>query len=154
MKKSRLFALLLPILMMLTITQSCKKPQGFEYRDLKNVQVQQLGFDKTNLTIDLVYFNPNNFGVDLKRVDCDVYIDKNYLGSYKLDTTMHIDKRSEFTLPSTMAVNTQGIFKNALTVLLSNEVLVTVKGTTRVGKAGIYITVPFNYEARHKMKFF
>ncbi len=154
MKKNRLFALLLPILMMLLATQSCKKPQGFEYRDLKNVKVQQLGFDKTNLSIDLVYFNPNNFGVDLKRVDCEVYIDKNYLGTYKLDTTMHIDKRSEFTLPSTMAVNTQGIFKNALTVLLSNEVLVTVKGTTRVGKAGIYITVPFNYEARHKMTFF
>ena len=150
MKKIGLFALLLGIL----TTYSCQKPQGFEYRDLKNVRVQQAGFDKTNLSIDLVYFNPNSFGVDLKKVDCDVYIDNNFLGNYKLDTTMHIDKRSEFTLPSTMAVNMQGVFKNALTVLLSNEVLVTVKGTTRVGKAGIFITVPFNYEARHKMKFF
>ena len=150
MKKSCLFALLLGILSI----YSCQKPQGFEYRDIKNVRIQQAGFDKTNLTIDLVYFNPNSFGVDLKRVDCDVYIDKNFLGNYKLDTTMHIDRRSEFTLPSTMAVNMQGIYKNALTVLLSNEVLVTVKGTTRVGKAGIYITVPFNYEARHKMNFF
>ena len=150
MKKIGLFALLLGILTM----YSCQKPQGFEYRDLKNVRVQQLDYDKTNLSIDLVYFNPNNFGVDLRTVDCDVYIDKNFLGNYKLDTTMHIDKRSEFTLPSNMAVNMQGIFKNALTVLLSNEVLVTVKGTTRVGKAGIFITVPFNYEARHKMKFF
>ncbi len=150
MKKIGLFALLFGIL---TI-YSCQKPQGFEYRDLKNVKVQQAGFDKTNLSIDLVYFNPNNFGVDLKKVECDVYINNNFLGNYKLDTTMHIDKRSEFTLPSTMAVNMQGVFKNALTVLLSNEVLVTVKGTTRVGKAGIFITVPFNYEGRHKMKFF
>ena len=150
MKKSCLFDLLLGILSI----YSCQKPQGFEYRDIKNVRIQQAGFDKTNLTIDLVYFNPNSFGVDLKRVDCDVYIDKNFLGNYKLDTTMHIDRRSEFTLPSTMAINMQGIYKNALTVLLNNEVLVTVKGTTRVGKAGIYITVPFNYEARHKMNFF
>ena len=150
MKKIGLFALLFGILAI----YSCQKPQGFEYRDLKNVRVQQAGFDKTNLSIDLVYFNPNNFRVDLKKVDCDVYINNNFLGNYKLDTTIHIDKRSEFTLPSTMAVNMQGIFKNALTVLLSNEVLVTVKGTTRVGKAGIFITVPFNYEGRHKMKFF
>ena len=150
MKKSCLFALLLGILSI----YGCQKPQGFEYRDIKNVRIQQAGFDKTNLTIDLVYFNPNSFGVDLKRVDCDVYIDKKFLGNYKLDTTIHIDKRSEFTLPSTMAVNMQGIFKNALTVLLSNEVLVTVKGTTRVGKAGIFITVPFNYEVRHKLKIF
>ena len=74
MKKNGLFALLLGI----STIYSCQKPQGFEYRDLKNVRVQQAGFDKTNLSIDLVYFNPNSFGVDLKRVDCDVYIDKNF----------------------------------------------------------------------------
>lgn len=133
---------------------ACSKPQAFEYRDVKNLRVTNLGFDKTNLAVDLVYFNPNSFGVDLKHVDCDVYIDKNYLGKYVLDTTMHIDKKSEFSLPSTMQVNMQGIFKNALTMMLSNEVLLTVKGNTRVGKAGIFITVPFNYEGRHKIKFF
>ncbi|MBA4197752.1 MAG: hypothetical protein C0459_09380 [Chitinophaga sp.] len=133
---------------------SCHKPQGFEYRDVKNVTVKQLGFNKTQLGMELVYFNPNNFGVDLKHVDCDIYIDKNYLGKFVLDTTMHIDRKSEFSLPSRVDVDMKNIFKNTLSVLFSREVLVTVKGTTRVGKAGIFINVPFNYEARHKVDLF
>jgi hypothetical protein len=31
---------------------------------------------------------------------------------------------------------------------------INVKGTTRVGKAGFFATVPFNYEARHKLSLF
>ena len=88
------------LLLAVLIFWGCKKPQGFEYRDIKNVSVKQFGFNKTQLAMDLIYFNPNNFGVDLKHVDCDVYIDKNYLGKFLLDTTMHIDRKSEFSLPS------------------------------------------------------
>lgn len=133
---------------------ACQKPQGFDYRDVKNIKVDKLGFDKSAISLELVYFNPNHFGVDLKHVDCDIYIDNNYLGKYVLDTVMHIDKKSEFTLPSKMNVDMQQLFKNALNVLFSNEVLVTIKGNTRVGKGGIYITVPFNYEGRHKVELF
>jgi LEA14-like dessication related protein len=142
------------LLLTIALFANCSKPQGFEYRDVKNVQLNQLNFERSTLSMELVYYNPNAFGVDLKKVDCDVYIDKNYLGKYQLDTTMHINRKSEFTLPSTMAVDMKSIFKNALNMLFSNEVLVTVKGTTRVGKAGFYVTVPFNYEARHKLKLF
>jgi len=64
---------------------------------------------------------------------------------------MHIDRKSEFSLPSKIDVDMKNVFKNTLNVLFNKEVLVTVKGTTKVGKAGIYINVPFNYEARHKI---
>lgn len=138
----------------IAILLSCSKPQGFEYRDIKNVEIQQLGFNKSAIKMDLVYYNPNKFGVDLKHVDCDVYIDNSYLGKYILDTAMHIAKKSEFTLPSTINVDMKNIFKNSFHFLLNKEVLVTVKGNTRVGKAGIFVTVPFNYEARHSVDLF
>lgn len=133
---------------------SCSKPQGFDYRDMKNLKIETLGFDQTALTMDLVYYNPNGFGVDLKKVDCDVYVDNVYLGKFQLDTLMHISRRAEFTLPSRILVDMKTVLKNSLNFLFSQEVLVNVKGTTRVGKAGIYATVPFNYEGRHKMSLF
>lgn len=135
------------------LSGACSKPQGFEYRDIKNVEIKQLGFNKSAVKMDLVYYNPNKFGVDLKHVDCDIYIDHNYLGKYILDTVMHIDKKSEFILPSTIDVEMKNIFKNGFHFLLNKEVLVTVKGNTRVGKSGIFLTVPFNYEERHKIDF-
>ncbi|GAC1536226.1 MAG: hypothetical protein NVS3B15_16800 [Sediminibacterium sp.] len=104
--------------------------------------------------MDIVYYNPNGYGVNLKNVDCDVYVDSHYLGKFQLDTLMHIPGKSEFTLPTRVMVDMKGIFKNALNLLFSNEVLINVKGSTRVGKAGIYATIPFNYEARHKLTFY
>jgi LEA14-like dessication related protein len=144
---------LIPAILLILLFTACKV-KSFDYRDVKNVKVQQLGFDKTALSMDLVYYNPNSFGVNLKHVDCDVYIDNSYLGKFQLDTLMHIDRKSEFTLPSKIMVDMKSVFKNVFNVLFSNDVLVKVKGNTRVGKAGVYITVPFTYEGRHKVQLF
>jgi len=145
-----LFALITALL----LSTSCQKPQGFDYREVKNVKIENMGFDKTVLAMDLVYYNPNGFGVDLKKVDCDVYVDNSYLGKFALDTLMHIPRRAEFTLPSRIAIDMKAVLKNGLNLLFSQEVLVNVKGTTKVGKGGFYTTVPFNYEARHKFSLF
>lgn len=133
---------------------SCAAPKAFEYRDVRNVKLDKMGFDKTTLNMELVYFNPNKFGLELKKVDAEVYIDNHYLGKMILDTNMHIPKNQEFVLPSKIAIDLKGLYKNALNLMISNEVLVSVKGTTKVGKAGMFKTVPFTYEARHQMKLF
>ena len=71
-----------------------------------------------------------------------------------LDTIMHISRNSEFSLPATMDVDMRNILKNSVNVLFSREILVGAKGSTRVGKGGIFVTVPFNYEGRHKVELF
>ena len=129
---------------------SCSKPKSFEYRGVKNIRVQQIGFDKSKLSMDLVYFNPNSFGVRLKKVDCDIFVDNNFLGKYTLDTSLYIDKKSEFVLPSYMNVDMKNVYKNIFQVLFSKEVTVKLKGTTKVGKSGVYLTVPINFETKQK----
>lgn len=141
-------------LILIIVLVACQKPQGFDYRDIKNVKIENLGYDKSDLSLDLIYYNPNNFGVDLKNIDCDVYINNNYLGKYQLDTLMHIEKKSEFSLPSKMKVDMKNIFKNTFTLFLNKEVLIKIIGNTKVGKSGVFITVPFNYETRHQITLF
>jgi LEA14-like dessication related protein len=143
-----------PILFLLVVFVACKKPESFEYRDVRNVKIDSLGFEKSIVSMDLVYFNPNNFGIDLKNINCDVYIEHDFLGKYLLDTTMHIAKRSEFAIPSHMQVDMKNLFENTFNSFFSNELLLEVKGTTRVGKGGIYITIPFAYSGRHKFSLF
>lgn len=133
---------------------SCQKPQGFEYRGLQNFKVDSIGFNQSTISLNLIYFNPNNFGVFLKHVDCDVYVNNNYLGKYVLDTLMHIAKRSEFVLPSKMNVDMRNFLKNSLATILGQEVLLNVKGNTRVGKGGIFVNVPFSYSGREKFSLF
>lgn len=133
---------------------SCKKPTAFDYRDVKNIRVESLGLNTSKVSMDLVFFNPNNYGVNLKNVNCDLYIDSNYLGKFVLDTLMHIPKSAEFTLPASMDVNMKGLFKNSISLLFNNEVTIAAKGTTRAGKGGFYVTIPFSYQGKQKINFF
>jgi len=144
----------LPFALFVLLLSACAKPKDFDYRDVKNIKLETMGFEKTVLCMDLVYYNPNGFGVDLRKVDCDVYVDNSYLGKFQLDTLMHINRMAEFTLPSRILIDMKAVLKNGMNLLFSQEVLINVKGTTRVGKAGFFRTVPFNYEARHKLSLF
>ncbi len=138
------------VLSIVILLSACSKPKSFDYRGVKNIKVQQIGFDKSKLSMELVYFNPNNFGVRLKKVDCDIFVDNNFLGKYTLDTSLYIDKKSEFVLPSYMNVDMKNVYKNIFQVLFSKEVTVKLKGTTKVGKSGVYLTVPINFETKQK----
>jgi LEA14-like dessication related protein len=147
---------LLPFLVLIFVVfyTSCKKPEAFTYRDLKNFRVSNFGLDKSRVSMDLVFFNPNYYGVDLKKVDSDIYIDSTFAGKFLLDTTIHIAKNAEFTIPASFDVDMKTIFKNTLNLLISNEVLVGARGTTRVGKGGIFVTIPFQYEGKQKLNLF
>ena len=136
------------------VMTACNKPQSFEYRGMQNLKIDSIGLESSKISLELVYLNPNNFGVDLRNVNCDVYINHNYLGKYVLDTVMHIAKRSEFSIPSSMNVDMKNIFKNAIGTFLSRQVLVEIKGSTKVGKSGFFITVPFTYSAMEKFSMF
>src|SRR4051812_16856685 len=139
---------LLPLLFLVFMLfgLACKKPQAFQYRDLRNFHLENFGLNKSRVSMDFVFFNPNNYDVNLKNVDCDVYLDSNYVGKFLLDTTMRISQASEFVLPASLDVDMKNVITNSLTLLVSNEVLIGARGTTRVGRGGIYVTIPFHYE--------
>lgn len=132
----------------------CKQPQSFELQEFKNFKLEKLGADQSQVAFELTYFNPNNYKVDLKRVDCEVYINDSYLGKYILDTVMVIPKKDTFNLPSRMQIDMKNVFKNAFTSIFNREIKLTLKGTTRVGKAGIYMNLPIEYEGRHQIPLF
>ncbi len=140
---------LLPALFALLLA-SCATPKTFEYRDIKNIRMESMGFETSTLAMDLVYYNPNGFGVDLKNVDCEVYVDKTYLGKFLLDTLMHIPRMAEFNLPSKIKLDMKSVMKNGLNLLVSKEVLINVKGSSKVGRGGFYKVVPFEYEERRR----
>jgi LEA14-like dessication related protein len=132
----------------------CNKPKAPEYKAMENFKIEQWGFRESKVRMDIVYFNPNNFGVQFKKADCDIYIDKNYLGHFILDSLIHIPRKNDFRIPVVMNVDMKHIMKNAVNTLFNKEVLVTVKGTARVGKGGIFFRFPVSYEGKHQLSMF
>ncbi len=133
---------------------SCAAPKELEYREVRKMELKQLGFNESKLNFELVYFNPNKFGLDLKKVDSEVYLDNIYLGKFQLDTLMHIPKNSEFILPSSININMQNLMKNAVQLMFKKDILVKAKGNVKIGKGGIFKTLPFTYESRQEFNLF
>jgi LEA14-like dessication related protein len=133
---------------------SCREPKELVYRDFKNLKVEKLAFGASTLNVDLIYYNPNNFGLQLKTTDLDIFIDNNYLGHSSQDLQINIPRLAEFTLPLQIEVDMKNALKNALPTLLGKEVLVRVTGKVKLGKANVYKTFTVNYESVQKFSAF
>ena len=133
---------------------ACSTPKELEYRDFKNFTVDKLGFTSTAIRMDLVYYNPNNFGLQLKSTDLDIFLENNYLGHTIQEQQITIPKRAEFSIPIKIDVDMKNLLKNGLITLLNNEVAVKVTGTIKVGKANIFKGFPVTYEGRQKFTIF
>jgi LEA14-like dessication related protein len=149
--KSSFLPYLAVCIALLFLMTSCRTPKEFVYKDYKNFSLGSVGASTTTVNIDLIYFNPNNFGVQLRRTDLDVYIDGVFLGHTVQEHQISIHKKSDFTLPLAIDVDTKNVFKNLYTTLFNKEVTVKVTGKVKVGIANIFKTFPVNYEGVHQL---
>ena len=141
-------------ILILSVFLSCSAPKMLEYKEYQNFKIASAGFTNTKVGLDLIYYNPNNFGLQLRRVDLDIFIDNNLLGHTVLDTLIQIPRKNNFTLPVSVDIDMKNAFKNSLTTLLGKEVTVKATGRLKVGKANIFMSVPVNYEGKHTFSLF
>ena len=133
---------------------ACSAPKALEYKDFKNFTITQLGFTSTSVKMDLIYYNPNNFGLQLKRTDLDIYLDNTYLGHTIQEYQITIPNRNDCSIPIQIEVDMKNLLKNSLTALFNKQVLVKVTGTVKIGKANIFKSFPVNYEGVQQFTLF
>lgn len=142
------------ISLFLLIIAGCSSPKELEYQNYKNFHLQNLGYNASRVTLDLQYYNPNNFGLQLRRTELDIFINDNFLGHSSSDTLINIPRRDTFLLPIKFDMDMKNVLKNAWNTIIGNEVTVKVKGTIKVGKANVFMSMPVNYEGKHKFSLF
>jgi len=127
---------------------SCKTSniQEPEYREIRNVSIKDVGLLKTTAGLDLIYYNPNNFGVQLNEADGNVYVDNILLGRFSLDEKIDVKKRKEFVVPATLKLNNLNAFINHKEIWNKKEAKIRIEGRARMKKAGYSTDVPFKYE--------
>jgi len=132
-------------------TSNLKEP---EYRDIRNIRLLTLGPLQSTAGVDLVYYNPNKFGVQLETARGDIYIDSSYFGQFELDEKVQVKKRSEFILPATVKVDMISAIKNQRDLYKKKEALVKIQGTAVVRKGGFSKEVPISYEHMENIEHF
>ena len=147
-----LFALV--SILFLGLQSSCHEPKSLEFREFKNLTLDKLSFAGAALKVDLVYYNPNNFGLQLNRTDLDVFVDSTFLGHSSQDVQVTISKRDVFTIPLKLDLDVKNLIKNGITSMLNKSVSVRVLGSVKVGKAGIYKSFPVDYTSIQNFSMF
>lgn len=148
------FPILLLLQLLTILLIGCSTPKEIEYREYRNFTIEKLGFASSKIKIDLVYYNPNNFGLQLKQTELDVYINNYYLGHTMQDYQVTIPRKMDFTIPVSMDVDMKNLLKNGLTVFFNKEVTLKMTGRIKVGKANVFMNVPVNYEGKQSFTLF
>lgn len=148
--------LIFTLLTGLVILSSCgsnnvKQP---EFREITNIHMIELGLLQSTAGVDLVYYNPNNFGVQLSEARGDVYLDNVYLGRLGLAEKVQVAKRSEFVIPATLKIDMIGAIKNQRDIFKKKEALVRIEAVATVKKAGITRDIPIRYESMQNIERF
>ena len=148
--------LILPfsILVLTFLLTSCHSPKAPEYRTFKNFTIEKSGFASTTLKMDLVYFNPNDFGLDLASTDLDIFIDSNYLGKTIQENSVAISRRAEFSIPIIINIDMNNFLKNSFVTLFNKEVTIKIIGSIKVGKLNVFKTFPVIYEGKQHFSLF
>lgn len=134
------------------LLMGCTKIKEPQFRRIDNFHLKNFGLQEAVVAFNVTYFNPNNFGVTVKEATADVYLDSLYLGKFVQDSTIGVKKNGEFSIPLSGSVSLQTVLNLNFRELSKKEVVLKANGNVKVGKAGIFIAKPFNYQGKHRFE--
>lgn len=133
------------IILIFIFMTGCQKPKDLVFKNVQNISLDNLSFNNATLKMELVYYNPNTFGMELNRTDFDIFVNNNLLGHSLQDLQLKIPSRKDFTVPLQVDLDMKNLLKNGIMALLNKEVQVRVLGKAKIGKAGVYKTFNIDY---------
>jgi len=132
------------------LLSSCNNIKDIEYRGIKETKLQSLGMTKGTVKVVLQYHNPNNFGLDLKETQLEVYANDQYIGIAENPEKNKVPKSADFDFPILVHFNPLKAL-GMVGLLQSNKIKLRVKGTTKAGKGGVFIRVPIDVTEEVKL---
>ncbi len=136
----------------------CDGPASPEYVEIRNMKFKGIKNKNIKLVADAVFSNPNNFGVKITQMECDVFVDgkKSAFVQQELESTMPAN--SEFSVPLKIDVPVKKAFKGLGMaiggIFKKKKALVRMTGFIRVKMAGVGMKIPFDYEEEYQVKLF
>lgn len=133
---------------------ACSPPKSLEYITYRNFSVRAMGFNTSTVGLDLSYYNPNNFGLQLRNSDLDIFINGTKFGHSVSDSLISIPRRDTFTLPIKFDVDMQNLYRSAWLTLRGKEVTIKLSGKLKVGKGNVFMSFPLEYESKETFTLF
>jgi len=144
------FATMLTALLPLFFT-ACNNIKDIEYKGIKESKLQSLGIQQGTIKLVLQYYNPNNFGIQVKDTQLEVYVNDQYVGIAENPEICVVPKLADFNFPVLVHFNPLKAI-GQVRLLNAPNVNLRVKGTAKAGKGGVWIRVPVDVTEQINMK--
>jgi LEA14-like dessication related protein len=133
----------------IVVQTGCRPPKMLEFKKVSNFKLGSVGLEKSSVSLDAIFYNPNKFSLKLKEAMLEVYVDDRYSGKLSLINSVEkIPRAGEFILPIHVEAENKSLLTDGLSLLFHRSIEVKVKGKLKAGNRGIFITVPVNYTSR------
>ena len=139
------------LLFVIVLLTACSDPQSFEFKGLQDIQLEKLTMGKNTIRANVKYYNPNDFSLVLKQIDCKVLLNNGKFTQLKLDTIFTIPANQDFLLPAQLEFQMSDLVKNSMELLLNKPVKLNIKGNATLSKGMFTKTVPIDYETTQKL---
>jgi LEA14-like dessication related protein len=139
------------LLLGLMMVAGCANVKDPEFRKVGNFRMKGINPTHTTIGFNVVYFNPNNFGVTVKDGNVDVYMDSVYLGKFTQDSSIAVKKNADFSIPLSGAIPLKTALELDLKNIGQRDILLRADGAVRVGKAGIFVSKDVHYSGKHRL---
>lgn len=123
---------------------SCNSIKEIEYIGIKETKIESIGLQKGVVKTVMRYYNPNNFGLDIKETNLEVYANGNFLGTAENAERYAVPKKDTFDFPIFVHFNPIKMLSLVAMNTSLKKVKLNVKGTAKVGKKGVFIRVPID----------
>lgn len=137
------FAGILSLVLLLS-SAGCSKVKELDYIGIQSTKIESLNLNQAAIRINLEYYNPNSFGIDVKQTNLSIYLNDKFIGYADQPEKTQIPKTAKFVFPVVARFDPWKVLGSAFTSLFSKTNKVTIQGSAKLGKGNFFITVPVN----------
>jgi LEA14-like dessication related protein len=120
-----------------TLISGCFSEKAIEFRSVEHLRPENIG-KETLLSMDVVIYNPNNWGCTVEETDAEFFIDGKRAGNTVLRTPTRLPANAEATIPCTVKTSITDLIKlvpaGLGALLTGKELESTTRGTVKVRK--------------------
>ena len=133
---------LLTISFIILQSSSCNSVKELDYIGIRSTEIKSLTLNKFSIKINLEYYNPNRFRINVKETNLKIYLNDKFLATADQPGKTQIPKLSKFVFPVIARFDPFEILGSAIFSVFEKTTKISIKGTAKVGREGFYVKLP------------
>lgn len=154
MRKRKHLLGLVVVVVCLAAWDSCSKPEPVSFAGYRNVRLSNQGFSTGIINMEIAFYNPNSFPMKIRDAKMKLSIDHQPFGNITQDSERVMPPRDTFLMPVSIKINLVDLLARVLDMPGHDSVTLEATGNCKVGRKGVFVSLPLHYHSREVLKMF